>query len=303
MPERDTPDLIAPLVARFERRRPVRAGSLIITLYGDAIAPRGGSLWLGSLNKLVAPFGIEPGLVRTAMSRLVAEGWFDRNRVGKSSYYRLSPRGAKEFGLAAEQIYASRDPQWSGKLDLMVLVSPDAKSRQTTRDAFVGEGFGQLAPNIVIRPLPAGGVTARGGARGEAVRLEATTSSEPASVAALMRSCWDLDALASAYQTFVDDIGPIARRAAVLTRLDDAVAFETRLLLIHEWRRIVLRDPRLPRELLPRDWPGIAARDAVRDIYRAASPGCERWLDAQGINEKGPLPPAATVAHARFDST
>ena len=68
------PLLIRPLLARFEQRRPIRAGSLIITLYGDAIAPRGGSLWLGSLNGLVGPFGIEPGLVRTALSRLVDAG-------------------------------------------------------------------------------------------------------------------------------------------------------------------------------------------------------------------------------------
>ena len=68
--------LAAPVTAlldRFQASRPVRAWSLIVTLYGDAIVPRGGSLWLGSLTGMMARFGIDAGHVRTATSRLVAE--------------------------------------------------------------------------------------------------------------------------------------------------------------------------------------------------------------------------------------
>ena len=93
------------LLTSFERRRPLRAGSLIVTIYGDAIVPRGGSLWLGSLLDMLAGFGVEPGLVRTAVSRLVADGWFERTRIGKQSYYRLSPWGAAEFATATTRIY------------------------------------------------------------------------------------------------------------------------------------------------------------------------------------------------------
>ena len=41
---------VAALLDHFHARKPVRAWSLIITLYGDSIVPRGGSLWLGSLT-------------------------------------------------------------------------------------------------------------------------------------------------------------------------------------------------------------------------------------------------------------
>src|SRR5262245_19998960 len=107
-------DLLDALRARFEGRRPIRAGSLIVTLYGDAIAPRGGSLWLCSLNELMGLFGIEPGLVRTAMSRLVGEGWFERTRRGRNSFYRLSARGAAEFAEAGRRIYRSGEARWDG---------------------------------------------------------------------------------------------------------------------------------------------------------------------------------------------
>ena len=43
------------LIKRFQQQRPLRTGSLIITLFGDAIVPRGGTVWLGSLIELLAP--------------------------------------------------------------------------------------------------------------------------------------------------------------------------------------------------------------------------------------------------------
>ena len=46
------------LVARFRRQRPLRGGSLLVTILGDAIAPRGGTIALGSLIELARPFGI-----------------------------------------------------------------------------------------------------------------------------------------------------------------------------------------------------------------------------------------------------
>ncbi|MGA4495893.1 hypothetical protein ACPA0G_18185, partial [Vreelandella venusta] len=36
-------DCVATLIDGFQKRRPIRAGSLIITVYGDSIVPRGGT--------------------------------------------------------------------------------------------------------------------------------------------------------------------------------------------------------------------------------------------------------------------
>src|SRR5437868_15154925 len=63
------------LVSRFQRQRPLRGGSLIITMFGDAIAPRGGAVTLGSLIALTQPFGLTERLVRTSVARLANEDW------------------------------------------------------------------------------------------------------------------------------------------------------------------------------------------------------------------------------------
>ena len=65
----------ARLVDQFQAQRPLRSGSLIITVYGDAIAPRGGTTWLGSLIALLEPFGLNPRLVRTSVFRLAKDVW------------------------------------------------------------------------------------------------------------------------------------------------------------------------------------------------------------------------------------
>ena len=88
---------VARALDNFQARPPMRAWSLIITLYGDAIVPRGGSLWLGSLVKVMSLFNIDAGHVRTAMSRLTADGWLTREKAGRNSYYRLTRREEGSF--------------------------------------------------------------------------------------------------------------------------------------------------------------------------------------------------------------
>ena len=83
-------------------------------------------------------------------------------------------------------------------------------------------------------------------------------------------------------------------------KLGDADAFTARVLLIHQYRRVVLRDPLLPVALLPADWPGRAARALCGQIYRALLSPSEQWLDRHGGNENGPLPKAAGELARRF---
>ena len=85
------------LVAEFNARPTLRSGSLITTVFGDAIAPRGGSVWLGSLISLMADFGISERLVRTSAYRLACDGWLRSDKIGRRSYYSLSKEGRLRF--------------------------------------------------------------------------------------------------------------------------------------------------------------------------------------------------------------
>ena len=81
------------LVDEFRSRPTIRAGSLIITVFGDAIAPRGGTVWIGSLIRALSDFDISERLVRTSVFRLVRDDWLIASQVGRRSYYSLSEEG------------------------------------------------------------------------------------------------------------------------------------------------------------------------------------------------------------------
>src|SRR5438045_9726688 len=87
------------------KREPSRTGSIVITVFGDAIVPRGGSVWLGTLLEFFTALDIDSSVVRTAMSRLTADGWFERTKVGPNSFYRLVKRERQTFDYATQHMY------------------------------------------------------------------------------------------------------------------------------------------------------------------------------------------------------
>src|SRR5436305_14352719 len=95
------------------KREPSRTGSIVITVFGDAIAPRGGSVWLGTLLEFFERIDIDASVVRTAMSRLAADGWFERNKVGRNSFDRLVKGGPQTFDTANRHIYGPTASDWT----------------------------------------------------------------------------------------------------------------------------------------------------------------------------------------------
>src|SRR5437588_659018 len=102
------PGVPDPQVARWIRRTladdPPRARSLIVTIWGDALAPHGGEVWLAGLIGLVAPLGLNDRLVRTSVFRLARDGWLASQSRGRQSRYRLTNAGRLRFASAYRRI-------------------------------------------------------------------------------------------------------------------------------------------------------------------------------------------------------
>jgi phenylacetic acid degradation operon negative regulatory protein len=247
---------------------PARTGSVIVTVYGDAILPRGGALALADLLALMERLGAPGGVVRTAVSRLAKDGLIEGRRVGRRSAYALTARGTAEFRAATQQIYGTSLPGWDGRLRLAF---PEPG---TDRTALERAGFALLAPGILLSPHQAPAGTSW---------LQADGA--PETMQRLAARAWPLDRLADLYTTFSETFRPLQPVPSIASI--DAMA--VRIMLIHAWRRIALRDPHLPPALLPEQWPGFQARTLCVDLYTALAPASEHWLD-QASTGNGPLP-------------
>jgi phenylacetic acid degradation operon negative regulatory protein len=293
----------AELVARFRRQRPLRGGSLIVTIFGDSIMPRGGAVALGSLIDLTAPFGLNERLVRTATARLAKDGWLEGRRAGKLSEYHLSPDGRERFAEATKRIYSAPDTEWSGRWTLAVLPPMGAAERKELREELIWRGFGELSANVFAHPE----IDSRSlrkqrpgdGSLSKVIVFDANLADGDAPQR-LVSLGWDLEDLGLRYQRFVKRFDRVLSALQSLRTLDHQACFIVRTLLIHEYRRLHLRDPLLPPRLLRANWPGAQAAALCRDIYARVFADSEVYLSRVAAQLDGPLPAPDAAVMQRF---
>ena len=142
------------LVEEFRSRTTLRAGSLITTVFGDSIAPRGGTVWLGSLITAMKEFGVNERLVRTSVFRLAQDGWLQSKQIGRRSYYSLTDEGRERFEQATQKIYGEPASAWDGEWTTVLMTRVDPATKDLVRKELGWLGFGALSPNVLAHPAP-----------------------------------------------------------------------------------------------------------------------------------------------------
>lgn len=292
------------LVAKFRRQRPLRSGSLLITIFGDAIAPRGGTVTLGSLIRLAAPFGIPERLVRTSVGRLAQDGWLAFRRSGRQSEYFLTDHGRSRFAEATARIYGEPSRSWDGHWTLMFLPPVPRARREKIRDELTWLGFGQVSTGVLAHPsrsLEDVHNQLKDLKIGNSAILMRAASQGPAADQALLQAGWDLAELGRGYRRFVSGFEPVrAALPASPSALAPELAFVIRTLLIHEYRKVHLRDPLLPHSLLPADWIGVQAYELCRNLYRQVFAAAEQHVSLTAERLDGALAAASPETFRRF---
>lgn len=298
--------IIDDLLKAFSRRRPIRAGSLIVTVFGDAISQHGNTVGLIGFIRALEPFGINARQLRTAVFRLVQEGWLRARQKGRRSFYSLTETGVRQFARAARRIYAAHRPGWDGQWTLVIPAGVPARERAELRRDLLWLGYGAITPGMFAHPTAdrrsldeilqerrlAEHVIVLSAQAGDAVSGEG--------MKALSRECWRLGHVAARYRKFIDTFRPALQSMRRVREPDPAQCFQLRTLLIHEYRRILLHDADLPDELLPADWPGREALKLTSELYRLVHRGAVRYLRRDMEAMDGPLPAPAPGYFERF---
>ncbi len=263
------------------RAAPPHAARFIVTVYGDVVEPRGGALWMGALIDLCGTVGLSESLVRTAVSRLVAADQLVGERNGRRSFYQLTKAARAEFAAASQVIFG---PAPNAR-DWVVAYVADADCQA----GLTRQGFARIGAGHVIAPGHLAGLA------GDALTFLATPATATASLKDWAAGLWDLARHARAYQDFLASLQDFV----AFVDAPDMAQLAARLMLVHDYRAIVLADPRLPDEALPDAWPGAAARVAFARSYLALTPAANRAVSAGLADQRGPLSEMTDAVRAR----
>ncbi|MRT55334.1 phenylacetic acid degradation operon negative regulatory protein PaaX [Enterobacteriaceae bacterium RIT693] len=287
---------------------PISGTSLIVSLYGDALAHRGGEIWLGSLAAMLEPLGFGDRFVRTSLFRLNKEGWLDVERVGRRSFYRLTEMGQRMSRRAESKIYCAGQPAWDGKWLLLLSEGLEKTTLQQVKKQLVWQGFGALAPNLMASPsqnlADIQSLLHEAGVAEQVICFEAESplQTSRAALKSRVEECWLLTDKNERYAEFIHSFRPLLPllREAGGDELTPQRCFHIQLLLIHFYRRVVLKDPLLPDELLPPHWLGQSARQLCINIYQRVAAGALAYVSELGETSVGDLPAPVSGYQKRF---
>jgi phenylacetic acid degradation operon negative regulatory protein len=251
---------------------------MIYTLYGDYIRHAGGSIWIGSLIRLLGHFGVSQQAVRSTVSRMTRRGLLRVDRIGTRSFYSLTPESTKIIEEGAARIFHAHSPRdtWDGQWRLVTYSIPEnaREARDRLRRELEWMGFGMLTNALWISPHDyRREVEDLANSLGLCDHIELFTARHEgfARAEAIVARCWNLPAINARYAAFIEKYKPMyEQHLRLLKRGDDlppSQYFVHRFNLIHEYRRFPFRDPELPSELLPKDWRGMEAANLFKQYH------------------------------------
>lgn len=251
---------------------------MIYTLYGDYIRHAGGSIWIGSLIRLLGYFGVSQQGVRSTVSRMTRRGLLRADRMSTRSFYSLTPESTQIIEEGAARIFHAHLPRdtWDGQWRLVTYSIPEnaREARDHLRRELEWMGFGMLTNALWISPHDyQREIEQLAESLGLCAHIELFTARHDgfADPSTIVARCWNLPAINARYVAFIEKYKPMyEQHVRLLKRGDDlqpSQYFVHRFNLIHEYRRFPFRDPELPSELLPAGWRGTEAANLFKQYH------------------------------------
>lgn len=297
-----TIDAVDAVVAEYAAQPRSSARTLIATVFGDSVNAHGGTVWLGSLIDLLAPLQISERLVRTSIHRLVLEGFLVARQVGRKSYYSLTESAERDFRHAEDRIYHRPPRHWDGEWTLVIVPEDVVGERRSLLVQRLGwRGFERVNAGTWAHPAsPLGPVVELVGDLEMERAVILLRARHGIGAEELARRCAALGQVEESYRQELDRYRPVRAWVEAGGVPTPEQAFLLRTVMIDDYRRIVLRDPLLPDDLLPPDWVGDVTHATVGAVYRAVIAAADAHLERVALTIGGPLPHRSAAYEGRF---
>lgn len=281
----------------------ISSTALVVTFFCDVVTQHGGEIWLGNIIRALSPLGINERLTRTSVFRLVKDDWLESRKQGRRSYYRLTRTGQNYYQRAAQRIYTCNNPGWDGGWSMLFTSLVPEEKRDALKRGLSWLGYGQMAAGVYALPSNQAQtldeLLADLDLEDRVVQMQARAD-DAESLKKLVLSRWKLDDLQHLYKEFIS-LYLNARKALHAKKPPDGHSMLLlRILLIHEYRRILLKDPELPTEMLPENWEGHIAQTLTAVIYRELAEQTVNWVMHE-LHDAGVHVQARCEATKRFE--
>ena len=240
-------------VAQLNDPQNLRVWSIIVSLFGDLAQKEGAQISGSALTRIITPMGIKPEAIRVALHRLRKDGWVESSRCGRASVHFLTKFGRSQSAAGTPRIYERHPP---APTDWHLLISEEGAGQATLDDVLL------LPQYVAVNRHTALGHGKIPGNLDDLLAIEFSKISVPIWLKDrlfpedLQEACDRLNTALQGIKTPPTDLGP----AQIAT---------LRTLIVHRWRRIVLRHPGLPPIFHPASWSGEACRDRVFQLLDA----------------------------------
>lgn len=262
------------------------ARSALFDVFGDHVSRRGDWAPVSGLVRLLDALGVASPATRTAISRMVREGWLvPAERSGQRGYH-PTERAKRHLAEAYDRVYRLRPSDWDGKWDVVVVTHEgDRSSRGRLIRSLQYLGYAQMTPGVWVAPRRSLELTERMSAEGG--RWDGFASRFDGRDGDLAARLWDLEGLSGAYRQFIT---LLEEKSALLARgISAKEAFVIRTQIVHRWRMFLFTDPGLPTAVLPADWPGQEATDRFEEAAGRLLPPTSTFVDHCFGITRGPL--------------
>lgn len=227
-----------------------RVWSIIVSLFGDMAQERSAKISGGALGRIIEPMGIKPEAIRVALHRLRKDGWIESDRIGRVSMHFLTEYGRTQSARVTPRIYA-REPAPDSPLYL--LIAEDGTGTRLLEDILLSHDYTPIRRNAAL----GSGTPPRD--QDELMILEVTARTVPQ---------WAHEKLfpqdmREACRSLLGAVRHVAQSCPANWEPSPCQVATLRTLIVHRWRRVVLRLPDLPDSFCPPDWTGPACRAQV----------------------------------------
>jgi phenylacetic acid degradation operon negative regulatory protein len=299
-------------VKQHIKKSTISCTSMVVTIFGDIVSQHGSWLWLSSLIKALEPLGFNERQVRTSVYRLVQSNWLQGNKVGRCSYYCFTDFAMAHYEKAARRIYAADQADWNENWILVLPISVPEEKKEEFRKSLLWQGFNTLVSGLYAHPSCDTSSLDEAihelGLASHVIILNGSVAdlNSQSVIKTLIKDRWQLSELETSYRDFLNFYRPLCQqllnKQEKPEQLSTTDCFLLRAILIHDYRRVLLRDPDFPQAMLPQGWVGYEAHDLVKRLYKVLIAPSTSYIEENMKNAQGNLPEASSKFYQRFVS-